>query len=388
MSGHCRPARRAVGGLRPPRLQVRLVDPVAADGTRARPGGLEPHRDHTAPRAPHPAAAHRDVLDVHPGRPGVRGGLRPVRGRSPGVQVGVLGLLVVLGRAEEVFLDPVGQPGDAHAEQPDATRGVEVLEQADREPPDRRGRVGGGADRGRAADGREVVQPHLDRDRAAGQAAGPQALGDLARLAGQQGRHQLPVGEIGVVGALDADRLGLPLGHHGPVVLGPREPVQAVPLGGAEQADELVLADGLEVGHGVDAGAAKALGRRRADARDDRDVHRPQQVRLATGRDDDQAVGLVEVAGHLGDELRRPDPDRRGQPSGHLGHLAPQPLGHRRDRRELEVGQPGRGEVHERLVQRQRLDQRRGRAQDGHHLLAGGPVRVEPAAQERRVRAP
>ena len=257
-----------------------------------------------------------------------------------------------------------------------------------RQPGDRRRGVGGGAEGGGAVEGGEVVQPHLDRDRAAGEPAGPEPLGDAARLAGQQGRHQLAVGEVGVVGALDADRLGLALRHDRAVVARVGQRVQAVALGGPEQPDQLVLPGRLQVGDGVDAHPPEPLGGGRADAGDDRDVHRPQQVDLGAGRYDDQAVGLVEVAGHLGDELRGADPDRRRQPAGHLGDLLAQPLGEGGDGRDLEVVEVRGGEVDERLVQRQRLHERRGRPQHGHHLLAGRAVGVEAAAQERRVRAP
>ena len=40
-----------------------------------------------------------------------------------------------------------------------------------------------------------------------------------------------------------------------------------------------------------------------------RDLHRPQQVALGAGRHHRQSVGLVELAGDLGDELRRADAD-------------------------------------------------------------------------------
>ena len=48
----------------------------------------------------------------------------------------------------------------------------------------------------------------------------------------EQPLHQRAVGQVGVVGALDADRLGLPLRDHRPVVLGPgqgEEPVRRAP---------------------------------------------------------------------------------------------------------------------------------------------------------------
>ena len=162
-----------------------------------------------------------------PGRPGGPGVVRHLD----------LGqLLVVLGRlAEQVLLDPVGEPGDADAEQAYAAGGVEVGEQAAREPGDRRRGVGGrGEGRGPAQRG-EVVHPHLDRDRATRQPALAQPAGDVAGLAGQQVLHQAAVGQVVVVGALDADRLGLALGDDRPVVVGAGERVQPVPAGLAEQ---------------------------------------------------------------------------------------------------------------------------------------------------------
>ena len=56
-----------------------------------------------------------------------------------------------------------------------------------------------------------------------------------------------------------------------------------MPVRLAEEPDQLVLADALEVGDGGDAGPAQPLGGRRTDARDHRDVHRPEQVALGAG---------------------------------------------------------------------------------------------------------
>ena len=115
----------------------------------------------------------------------------------------------------------------------------------------RRGRAGrrsaplsvGEAQRGRAVEGGEVVQPHLDRDGAAGQPAACAAGSATSRgLPGEQARHQPAVGQVGVVGALDADRLGLPLGHDRPVVVGAGQLRRGRAVGLAEQPDQLVVA--------------------------------------------------------------------------------------------------------------------------------------------------
>ena len=76
-----------------------------------------------------------------------------------------LDVLLVGRLAEEVLLDPVGQPGHPDPQQPDAAGGVEVGEQRAGDPADRGAVVGGAGQRARAAQGGEVVQPDLDRDR-------------------------------------------------------------------------------------------------------------------------------------------------------------------------------------------------------------------------------
>ena len=177
-------------------------------------------------------------------------------------------------------------------------------------------------------------------------------------------------------------------GTTGPVVLGAGEPVEPVAVGLAEQPDQLVLADRLEVGDGVDAGPAQPLGRGRADARDHRHVHGPEQLDLGAGRDHHQPVGLVELAGDLGDELRRPDADRGGQPAGDLV-----------DRGAQLLGDPGHASSHAEVGRPARARSTNASSRDSgstsgessrstlHHPLAGLPVGVEPAAEERRVRA-
>ena len=142
----------------------------------------------------------------------------------------------------------------------------------------------------------------------------------------EQPLHQPAVGEVGVVGALDADRLGLPLGYDGPVVVGPGQWYSPVPCALPTSRTSSSTLDRLEVGDGLDAGPAQPLGGGRAHAGDHGHLHRAQQVLLGARGHDDQPVGLVEVAGDLGDELRRADADRRRQPAGRLvrpGRAAP-----------------------------------------------------------------
>ena len=183
-----------------------------------------------------------------PGRPARGGGprlRRPPRVSSSGSASG--SSLV----GEEVLLDPVGEPGDPDAEQAYAARGVQLAQQAAGDPRDLPAVVGGLGQRGRAAEGGEVVQPHLDRDRAPGEAGLAQPLGDLGRLPVQQRLEQPLVDVVGLVGVLDADRLRLPLGLHRAVVLGAGQRVEAAAVAAAEHPHQLVLGEPLEVLHGV-----------------------------------------------------------------------------------------------------------------------------------------
>ena len=187
-------------------------------------GGLEAHRHPAHARAPHPAGPVLGVHDVHARAPTPRPGdggdglgrPRERARRSAGV--------VVL--REQVLLDPVRQPGDADAEQADAAGGVHLGEQGPGQPGDDPGVVGRRRQRAGAGVGGEVVQPDLDGDRAAGQPGLAQPLGHLPGLPVDQPLEQPPVDEVGVVGVLDADRLGLPLGDHRAVVVGAGQPVE------------------------------------------------------------------------------------------------------------------------------------------------------------------
>ena len=83
-------------------------------------GGLEAHRHDALARTPTPSR-----------RPSRRG-RRPCRGRSggpPGGSGTTTSSGSGVGLAEQVLLDPVGQPGHAHPQQPDAAGGVEVGQQ-------------------------------------------------------------------------------------------------------------------------------------------------------------------------------------------------------------------------------------------------------------------
>ena len=82
----------------------------------------------------------------------------------------------------------------------------------------------------------------------------------------------------------------------------------------AEPAHEEVVGQRRQVADRPDAVLLQRRRPIRADAPQPRDRERREERRLGARRDDDQAVGLAEVAGDLGDQLRRRDPDRDRQP--------------------------------------------------------------------------
>ena len=129
----------------------------------------------------------------------------------------------------------------------------------------------------------------------------------------------------------------------------------------AEQPHQLVVGDRRPGRRTVrDADPAQPLGGGRPDAGDRRDRQRVRGSSPPCRRDDDQPVGLVQVAGDLGHQLRGADAHRPGEPAGEPRAIRTPEVA-RRPRRSVAarcVGQVAGGEVDERLVQRQRLDQR------------------------------
>ena len=135
---------------------------------------------------------------------------------------------------------------------------------------------------------------------------------DAAGLPREQPLHQLAVGQVGVVGALDADRLGLALGHHRPVVLGPGERRAArAPWALPSIRTSSLDAQRLEVGDGVDADPAQPLGGGRPDAGDHRHVHRPEQVRSVPGGTTTSPSGLSRSLATLAMNFEVADAHRR-----------------------------------------------------------------------------
>ena len=181
----------------------------------------------------------------------------------------------------------------------------------------------------------------------------------LAGLAGEQPLHQLAVGQVGVVGALDADRLGLPLRddrrgrrRRGPARTGRRRapcPISRTSSSRLTRSSSATVWMPARRSRSAVAGptpgmTVTCIGRSRSCSVPGATTTRPS--------------GLSRSLATLAMNLELPMPTDAVSPPVASVHAGPQVLGERRDGRYLEVGEAGALEVDEGLVERQRLDQR------------------------------
>ena len=196
----------------------------------------------------------------------------------------------------------------------------------------------------------------------------------------QGGAGVLDGEEVGAERRLGADRLADAIGEHGPVVDAPgqREVIGA-------GLPEVLLEEGRRPGSQVSPGEdAEPLHLRPGDGADavelaDRQARHERRPPLR--RDDEQAVGLPLVGRDLREELVVGDAGRRGQP-GLGADPRPDLLGDRGGR-----GDPLQvlGDVEIRLVERERLNERRVLGEDRPDLPRDRPIDVEPRLHEDQV---
>ena len=132
-----------------------------------------------------------------------------------------------------------------------------------------------------------------------------------------------------------------------------------------------------------DPAVVQALCGLRSDAPQTLDRERMEEVELAVGWHDEQAVRLGDPARDLGEELRprHADRDRETDAVAHIPTQARRDLGRR-------PGDPPHAtDVEERLVDRQPFDERRRVLEDLEHRLAGLGVRRHPRGDDDRVGA-
>ena len=151
----------------------------------------------------------------------------------------------------------------------------------------------------------------------------------------------------------------------------------------AEQGDEQSFAEPRDLADRVDPAVAHLARGDRPDAPEPFDRERVEEVELAFGWHDEQAVGFGDTARDLGEELGagHADGDRQPDPFEHLAAQADRDLGRRaRDAREA-------ADVEERLVDREPFDQRCRVVEHREHGPARFRVRVDPWRDDDRVRA-
>ena len=139
----------------------------------------------------------------------------------------------------------------------------------------------------------------------------------------------------------------------------------------AELLHQLDLVGALQVGDGAKAALHQPLLRRGADAEDEADRLVGQHLARLVLVEHGKAARLVEVGGDLGQELVAGQADRDGD-----ADVALDVAGKARQHlcRDHAVHALGAGEIEERLVDRQRLDQRRQRLHGVAHLAADADI--------------
>ena len=341
------------------RLQRRVVGTVGAGPDRERcPRSRTGPSPRPRPGAPDPAGAHLGVHDVHARGPGA--GAAP-----PGIGTGSSARPP---RSISPKRSSWTQSASPETPTPSSRTPPEVSRSASRPRASRAmvGRPVGGA--GRVVDRLSVVKSCRRTLMVTVRPERPllaQPRGDLAGLAGQQALHQRPVGQVGVVGALDAHRLGLALGLDRPVVLGPGQARGArAPCArpsSRTSSSRLTASRSATVWIPARRSRSAVAGPTPGMTRH---VHRAQQVQLGAGGTTTRPSGLSRSLATLAMNLEVPTPTEAVSPPVASRHPRPQPLGERGHASGTSgSGRSARGQVDEGLVERQRLDQRRDLAQ-------------------------
>src|SRR5579859_5716117 len=227
----------------------------------------------------------------------------------------------------------------------------------------------------------EAGQPELDRDGPGHVPAGAQSFGGPAGQPQQLAADPVRVIDVGGEGLLGADALLPRVRRDLTLVAAPGQGGQVRAVRGAEVAFEGVQRGVRDVAHRPQAQAGQDLFGPVPDSPQRGHRQRVQEIQHAGPRYHQHAIRLAAGRGDLGHELRRRDPDRAGD-ALLLLHLGADARGDRGG-----GSQPAQraGDVEERLVQRERLDLGRDRAEDRHDLLGGRGVDPVPGRDEYRL---
>ena len=213
----------------------------------------------------------------------------------------------------------------------------------------------------------EIRGFQLQRHRRAGELLGFQARRDLLGQAPQDFFERTEIRQIALERGFRGHALGFAIGAHRAVVEAAGEPRQAAAFL-AVAAEQLDLADPLQIGDAMKTVAGEPRHAGLADAVDEARRFWRQEGRGLAAAEHGKAARLVEIGGDLGEEFVAGEPDRHrdAQRLLDLGGKPRQRLG-----RPHAVQPFGAGEIEERFVDRQRLDQRRQRQHHRPHFAAG-----------------
>ena len=230
---------------------------------------------------------------------------------------------------------------------------------------------------------REVVETKPEDDRAARTAGPSHAPGDAVDQRDERRVDLLPAARSPAERALRADRAPTAARPHAAAVVVVRQCVEVPARRASEHRHERLLRQLGHLADRPDPAVVQALCGLRSDAPQTLDRERMEEVELAVGWHDEQAVRLGDPARDLGEELRprHADRDRETDAVAHIPTQARRDLGRR-------PGDPPHAtDVEERLVDRQPLDERRRVLEDLEHRLAGLGVRRHPRGDDDRVGA-
>jgi hypothetical protein len=285
---------------------------------------------------------------------------------------------------EQIQLGGVaGQLPDGYADQADRFEFAgPFIEQRSGREPEPLGCVGRLAQRRAAGDGLEIAEADFHRDGPRPQAVMTQSCRYLLGLFEHYAANLIGVGDIDAERLFLADALGFAIGCDGAVVDAECQAPEVIALVGADAAVEYIFVELAQVCERFDTKAVQLRRGLGADAPDLVDWQRRKDRLEVFARDDGETVGLVHVAGELGEELVRCHADRRGQASFCSDARS------KRARDGDGVAEEGlaRGDVEERLVDAQWFNERRERFEDREHVAGYDAVAVEVDGDDNRVR--
>src|SRR3990167_9436562 len=248
-----------------------------------------------------------------------------LRKKQVGVFIGGLvsggsgGMAFTVARGLFAFCPGLDQLAHAHAQQTDAAGQIHTLEAQAGPAAGGGGVVGEVIDRHVARHALEIVIPQLDADGFSSVALALQVVRDLfAEFREHRAQFSAVAHRVQVAleGGFSAHAHRLALGHHRALIAAPAHFVQPVAVALAEMLDQPAGLARRQFADGVDAIPLQLLIGLGAHPVDLSAGQRPDLVLQVLGPDDADAVGLVELARHLGDQLVGRHTDGAGDSGG------------------------------------------------------------------------